>query len=244
MARALYVYAPLDVRLLEEVVESHVESFGEEIKDLFSDDELEIFHRQLDEMAPFSVSAKPHELQFDDFEADPDNKEKRDLFGRVHSLVVLENLPFLETNVFQVSSIRAFLERLPEVLVDEEGLGDLLSKDEYLQKIASLKGIETVLKEVSPRVAPVSKPSFIPVEPIDFLIRDVYQEMERILREKLLEKVLIDLRSEKETLKDLFFIVREGQLPPDELFKRSGLSAKNFDDDLEKLKFFLKRRGK
>lgn len=240
MARALYIYVPLDLRLLEGIVDAHLESFAEELKDLFSDDELETFQRQLDEMASFSISQRSTELSFDHFETSP-SEGKRNLFDRAKSSLVLEPLPFLETNPFQVSSIRSFLSRLDEVLIDDEGLGELYKKEEYLQKISELRGVEALFQAElpSPKVSP--KSLFIPVEPIDFLVRDVYLEVDRILFENQLERTLLKLREEKDSLKDLFFIVRENRLTPDELFRRSGLSAKSFDDDLEKLKFFLKR---
>lgn len=242
MARALYFYLPLEIRLLEEIVDSHLEAFGEELKDLFSDEELEVFQRQLDEMAPFSISPRSSELSFDHFDTEP-SEEKRKLFEDSRSSLVLENLPFLETNPFQVSSIRSFLNRVREVLIDEEGLGELHSKDEFLKKVSGLRGVEDLLPESQPIQAPLRQNITIPVEPIDFLIRDVYLEVDRILRGNLLEKTLIGLRDEKDSLKDLFFIVRESRLSSDELFSRSGLSAKAFDDDLERLKFFLKKIG-
>lgn len=241
MARSLYVYTPLDLRLLEEVVDAHVQSFGEELKDIFSDDELESFHRELEEMAPFSVCSRPHDLRFEDFDTDPNAEDKKLLFTRSKTSIVIENLPFLETNPFQVSSLRSLLGRLPEVLVDDEGLGELFTKEEYLQKLSPLKGIETYPQETATVIVAEKRKLFVPVDPIDFLIRDVYQEMERILRDGLLEKTLLHLQDEKEFMKDLFFIIRENRPSPEELFKRSGLIAKDFDDSLEKLKFFLRK---
>ena len=242
MARALYLYVPVDVRILEEIVDSHLEAFAEELKDLFSDEELETFQRQLDELASFAISPRSSELIFDHFDTDPSEK-KRELFERSRTALVLENLPFLESNPIQVSSIRSFLNRLDEALIDEEGLGELYFREDYLQKITPLKGLEALLKDEESVVQKTPRLSFIPVEPIDFLVRDVYLEMDRLLRDKQLQAALIELQGEKESLKELFFIVRESRLPPDELFRRSGLSAKSFDDDLEKLKFFLRKIG-
>lgn len=242
MAQALYLYVPLDVRLVEEIIDSHSRSFEEELKDLFSEDELESFHEKLETMALYSVNLKPQEITFDDFETDLSDPAKRALFDSSRALVVLDNIPFLESNAFQVSTLRSFLDRLPEVLVDETGLGRLLSKKEYLEKIAHLRGIDTYIQTQKPPQRQESSSS-VPVEPIDFLVRDTYQQMERIVSEKLLEKTLIALRTEKDSVKDLFFLVRESRPEPTELFRRSGLKSKAFGDDLERLMIFLRSQG-
>lgn len=241
MARSLYIYSPLDPRILGELVAAHVESFEDELDEIFSEAELETLAPKLDELASFVPGPIPGEISFDDFDTDLEDSTKRELFGRCRSSLTLENLPYLESHPYQVSSLRRLLQRFPEALVDDEGLGTLYEKNEYLSRIAGLKGLSVIEAVSLPRHTPEQGKSFVPVDPIDFLVRDTYQEMERILKGRLLESALIKLKDERQILKDLFFLIRESRPSPEELFRRSGLGAKDFDDDLEKLKLFLRK---
>ena len=69
--------------------------------------------------------------------------------------------------------------------------------------------------------------------PIDFLIRDVYKEIERIRD--------IDLEIMPEKCQMILKPMLKEKLQAEELFSKSGLNPKSFDDHLEKLKFTLKK---
>lgn len=76
-----------------------------------------------------------------------------------------------------------------------------------------------------------------PVNPIDFLILDVYQELDRVKRE---EKDLA-MSEQSEKLQKIYAAMKEDKLDADSLLKKSGLIPKDFGDNLERLKFFLRK---
>ena len=80
-----------------------------------------------------------------------------------------------------------------------------------------------------------------PVDPIDFLILDVYKEIQRLQQSGKLMLALEGLQQQSEKTKKIFFVMREERLEAGALFQKCGLGAKDFDDYLEKLKFFLKK---
>jgi hypothetical protein len=49
------------------------------------------------------------------------------------------------------------------------------------------------------------------------------------------------LKEQSEKLKKTFFAIKDEKLDASSLLKKSGLNAKDFDDNLERLKFFLKK---
>jgi hypothetical protein len=84
-------------------------------------------------------------------------------------------------------------------------------------------------------IKPTLKKTSTPVDPIDFLIQDVYKEFDRLKNKDLDQSEL------SEKVQKIFQIMRNDLLEGEELFRKTGLGAKDFDDGLERLKFWLRK---
>lgn len=237
MLQSQYFYTQLTVPDLERLVHHFQEEFETLLKDSFSDDELTTHERSIDTIAAVFVQPILSELSFDDFYADEDlEKEQRAFFETCKSSICLENLPYLQSNPFQVSYLIQLLSNLGEVLIDLGGVNELVFKQKYLGNLNKYKTIDSLLG-VKVEAAPSVNKLFIPVHQIDFFVMDVYKEIERLRREGKL--VAIEMPSEKRM--KLLSLMKVEKLHPEELMKKSGLGAKEFDDNMESLKFFLKK---
>lgn len=236
MSRTLYFYLPHPVDVLKDLVEAHQQRFEQTLKDTFDDDELAGFESLLDSIAAISVDPIISEMSFEDFYADPHQETaQRDFFSHCLSCISLENLPFLESHAFQVSYLQELLALFDEVLIDRGGVSELCFKKTYLEELSGLRSLEHFLGPKIPARKETKK--FQPVDPIDFLVLDVYKELER-LRSKSLLPTWQNVPDEK--AKKLFYVMEKEFLDPASLYSKSGLSAKDFDDYLEKLKFWLR----
>lgn len=234
MARTWYIYSSLSERELTETIALHQVAFDEYIGDTFSDAELDQFAPQLDELASVTVGPVLEELSFEDLNYDPAGPAtQRHFFETCRSSVCFEEVPFLESNPFQVSYLRELLSRIPEALVDAGE--ELLMKEAWLKELAALRGVEGLIKQtLTPAVvrASVAVPTHI-----DRMVREIYHELRR-LRELGKLPVLQDLAPRRAQLLEAM-LSNEGSA--DEVLRRSGLNPKDFGDGLEGLKFFLKK---
>lgn len=239
MARTLYFYTRLSVSDLNLLMEDHKRQFDEWIGDQFDDQELERFEKDLDQIAAIYVQPILSELTFDDFY--PDEKQEqtqRDFFGAARSSLCLENLPYLESNPFQVSWLLQFLNRLDQALIDQGGVSSLVFKEEFIDQLKRLKNADGLLQvSTTPVVKKAEAKSFLPVDPIDFLILDVYKEIARLKSVNALPRWQ-DCPAEK--ARKLFSVMSSETLDPAGLYMKSGLIPKDFDDLLERLKFWLR----
>lgn len=236
MPTSLMVFLQSELKTTEAVVSSFQEEFEASLKDTFSDEELEMFESKLDALSAVFVQPIFSELSFDDFYASPESEARqRDFFDTCRSSLSLENLPFLETNPFQVSYLKELFQRFDQCLVDRGGVEELQFKDDFLKGLGGYKDISSLIGKVE-KPQPRIQKTFIPVDPIDFLMVDVYKELERLKD----QSVSLELIPEK--LRKLFYIMKEEKLMDQSLlFQRAGLNAKDFDDGLERLKFLLRK---
>jgi hypothetical protein len=237
MSKTLTFYFPLKVSELTLLVEGFQKEFDELINDTFSDDEMESIEKKLDALAAVYVNPILSEITFQDFDSD---EAHREYFDSCKSTLLLENLPYLETNPFQVSWIELFLKRFSHFLVDRGNLENLESKEEFFLSLSRLKNMDALLKPARPILAAPQHGIQAPVLPIDFLILDVYKEMVR-LRESGKITAALEAVAPFEKARRLFTIMKEGKLDSYSLLQLSALSPKDFDDHLEKLKFILKK---
>lgn len=237
MSKTLNFYFPLKVQELDALVESFQKEFDELIKDTFSDDEMEHLEKKLDALAAVYVNPILSELSFDDFEAD---ESHRAFFMNCRSSLLLENLPYLESNPFQVSWLQLFLKNFSEFLVDRGNLERLETKDTFLTSLSRLKNMDGLMSPVKPSAPAPQHGIKAPVLPIDFLILDVYRELERLAEQGKMTEAL-EAVADRAKARRLFAIMKEGKLDANSLLKLSGLIPKDFDDNLEKLKFILKK---
>jgi hypothetical protein len=236
MARTHYFYTQLPDYELENLITIYQKEFDEQLNDNFSEAELKGYEKKLEAMAAVEVSEKLADLGFDDFffEAQDEN-EMRQFFDASQSVICLENLPFFETNCFQVSFLRGLLAKIDHVLIDQGGVEPICYKDSYLDYLLPFLGLESLIKrEETPQVIG-------PVDTVDYLAIDVYQEIHRLKAKGLLEQIESELNSRSERQFKIFSVMKNYELEPFEIRKRAGLIPKDFGDGLESLKFYLKR---
>jgi hypothetical protein len=233
MSQSIYLYTTLPVHQLEVIIESHKEDFDNMLNDTFSDEEMLHYEKIIDSIAAVYVQPILSELSFDDFYADSKvENEQRIFFGKCRSSISLENLPFLESNPVQITYLRKLLGLFEEVLIDKGGVHELRFKDDYLNEIQKFKSMDSLIKPVS---TPIEIKTTKPVDPIDFLILDVYKEFERL---KNHDFSIEDLSPK---VQKIFHVMKSEKLDSTGLLRKIGLNPKDFDDGLERLKFWLRK---
>lgn len=238
MSRSHYFYFKLSVKDLESLVSAYQAEFDLLLEDCFTDDELTIYEKMIDAIAAVYVQPILSEMSFDDFYADEKREDmQRSFFEAAKSSICLENLPYFESNPFQVAYLKALLSRFAEVLIDRGGVNELVFKEDYLSELSKYKDIDSLIPEIE-MPKPEIKTSR-PVDPIDFFIFDVYKEIDRL---KSTGKISdIDLEGQSEKCKKIFSVMSAEKLDSSALLRKTGLNAKEFDDTLERLKFWLKK---
>lgn len=237
MSKTLTFYFPLKVSELDALVEEFRKEFDVLIEDSFSDDELEHVEKKLDALAAVYVNPILAELTFDDFEAD---ENLRGYFDSCRSCVLLEHVPYLESNPFQVSWLQMFLTRFPSFLADRGNLTTLETKEIFLAELSRFRNLDSLVKPERPAPAEPQHGIKAPVLPIDFLILDVFKELDR-LKEQGKMSAALETVAAMDKPRRLFTIMKDGRLDAHSLLRLSGLNPKDFDDNLEKLKFTLRK---
>ena len=234
MSRALNLYFRLSVKELERVIEDYQVEFDQALEDTFSDDELLKYEPMIDSIAALYVQPISTELSFDDFYADPAQEDKQRLFFESsRSSIVLENLPYFESNPIQVTYLTDLLWSFEEVLIDPGGVSNLMFRKDYLEELKRYKPMDSLLTDKVERV--IETKTSIPVTPIDFLVLDVYKELDRLKGYVIPESDL------GEKPRRIYEAMKNERLDSSSLFRKSGLIPKDFDDGLERLKFFLRK---
>jgi len=233
VAKTLTFFLQTELKSLELIISSFQEEFDISLKDLFSESEMEIYGPKVDAIAAVYVQPILSELSFDDFYFYEDlESRQRSFFHSCRSSLSIENLPFLETNPFQVTYLIELLAKFNEVLIDRGGFHELLFKESYVKELQSFKKMDSLV------IAEKDKRPYqqVVLSPIDFLLKDVYQEIERLrLRSSLPQGEILSEKARR-----IYLIVMKEKLDSTDLYKKSGLNAKDFGDCLERLKFWLK----
>ncbi len=236
MSKAHYFYFPQTVKELDRMVKVHQSDFEHLLGDTFSEEELTIHEPVLDDIGAIFVQPIFSEMTFEDFY--PNEKEgprQKFFFEACQSSICLENIPEFSLNPFQVTYLIELLRNFDEVLIDTGGTNELMFKGEYLTNLKRYKNIFSLLKEEEPK--PKEAKTTRPVDPIDFLISDVYKEMDRLDELKISES----MTGMSEKLIKTYASLKEEKLDASSLLRKSGLNAKDFDDNLERLKFHLRK---
>ena len=235
MSRSHYFYLRLSVKELQKVIEDYQEEFDTLLQDTFSDDELLKHEKMIDSIAAIYVQPISNELSFEDFYAKPGEEDKQRLFFEsCKSCICLDHLPYFESNPLQVTYILDLLWSFEEVLIDQGGVSELVFRKDYLEEIKKYKTMDSLIGGPAPKV--VENKTSAPVTPIDFLIVDIYKELQRLGTKEL------ELESLSEKAKKIYLVMKSDHLDSDSIFKKSGLIPKDFDDSLERLKFWLKKQ--
>jgi hypothetical protein len=234
MSKAIYFYSQLTVPELQTLVEAHLLEFDTFLEDTFTDEELGQFEAKLDTLAALYVQPVLHELSFDDFYPDPSlEEEQRSFFQSCRSSISIENLPDFETNPFQVTYLLMLASCFDEVLIDPGGVEELCFKQQFIDSINEYKSLHHLTAAPSQKKVQTAIPAAL--EPIDFLVLDVYKELERVTD---IETTVLNM-TEKEKI--IFYIMKNERLGAGEILRKSCLIPKDFGDSLERLKFFLKK---
>lgn len=235
MSRAHYFYFRESLLELERIVKDHQDDFEILVNDTFSESELASFETLLDSIAAIFVQPIFTELTFNDFVADEKNEAaQKQFFESCQSSICLDHLPDFHLNPFQVTYLIELLRNFNEVLIDRGGMHELMFKKDYIEELKGFKNIFSLIpSEEKPKETKTTKP----VDPIDFLIADVWKELER-LDSQIVETAL---ESQGEKLRKAYSAVKDERLDSSTLLRKSGLNAKDFDDNLERLKFLLKK---
>lgn len=239
MASSHYFYFTLPLNELDSLVENHKKDFNIFIEDTYSEEELLEFEKMIDSIAAIYVQPIMEELSFDDFYTETTQADRqKEFFENCRSSIVLENMPYLESNPFQVTYLKMLLSRFGEVLIDRGGIFELIFKDDYLKELKRFKCLDDLLPVFKP--TEVRARTSLPVDPIDFLVLDVYKELDRLLLSQKLEEMEKVVREQNLKVQKLFYTLKKGKLDASELYQKSGLSPKDFDDYLEKIKLILR----
>jgi hypothetical protein len=226
-------YSKLTVLELDAIVEDFKKEFDTILGDTFDQSELDRYEKMIDALASIEAQEILEELTFDDLSSDTKlESEQRLHFEQSQSCLCFENLPYLETNPFQVSYLIKLLSRFDELLIDTGGVNELVFKDQFLKSLTDMKTMDGLVRQLS------FKPRVIVKGPVDDLLDAIYSELNRIGGQS-------DLSSWAETLspkvKALFDIVSTDQVDSETLLRKSQLNTKDFGDCLERLKFSLKK---
>lgn len=240
MSHANYFYLLTPLSELERIVEAHKIDFEELLNDTFSETELTTFEKLLDSISAIFVQPIISELTFDEFYAKENEALKqRCFFEECCSSICVENIADFHTNPFQVTYLIELLRNFDEVLIDTSGVNELLFKKDYVDNLKRYKNIFSLLTQ--PDTKPIEIKTNKPIDPIDFLILDVYKELERITGIDKNNTLYAQMETQSEKMKKTFFAMANEKLDASMLLKKSGLNAKDFDDNLERLKFALKK---
>lgn len=237
MSNAHYFYFRLSVQDLDKKVKALQLDFDHLINDTFSDSELVTHEKLLDDIGAVFVQPIFSEMTFDDFYPNESEVQRQqEFFESCRSSICLENIPAFETNPFQITYLIELLRDFDEVLVDTGGVNELMFKKQYVDNLKKYKNIFSLLDDEPKK--PIEVKTNKPVDPIDFLILDVYKELGRLDYLEMRESV----KHLPEKAQKVFEAMGESGLDASALFKKSTLNAKDFGDNLERLKFFLKKQ--
>lgn len=237
-AHSYYLLFPL--KELEKLIEAHRLDFEELINDTFMDSDLEKYEYLLDAIAVVTAQPLISELTFDDFYfSESEEIKQRSFFGECKSSICIENLPDLHNNPFQVTYLIELLRNFSEALIDRGGIHEVQFKKDYLEELKKYKNIFSLIPEEPKKSIEVK--TLAPVDPIDFLILDVYKELDRLKNSDKLPDVAHGIEAQPEKTKITYKAMLGDRLDASLLLRKSGLNAKDFDDNLERLKFYLKK---
>jgi len=240
MSNAHYFYFLTPLAELERIVGEHQKDFEELISDTFSESEILPFEGKLDAISAVFVQPIISELTFEDFYAkESEAIKQRSFFEECRSSICLENLPDFHSNPFQITYLIELLRNFDEVLIDKGGVNELEFKKDYIDGLKRFKNIFSLVPQDGVKLLEVKTTR--PVDPIDFLVLDVYKEFDRLQNLGRINVVMEQIEDHSEKMKKTFLVIKEEKLDASALLRKSGLNAKDFDDHLEKLKFFLRK---
>jgi hypothetical protein len=242
MSRDHTFYFSIEPKVLEKIVKDFQERFDTFLLDTFSDAELAQFENLIDQIAVFFVQPILAELSFDDFYPQRDQESfQRAFFETCRSSISVENLPYFENNPFQVSYLLDFLDSVGDVLIDRGGVEVLQFKKLYREHLQKFKSLDSLLGPLPILKLPRTN---VPVHAIDFLVKDTYTELNQIKSDGKMALFMEEIKSLPTGMQKVIDVLHTGDFDAETLMIKSSLGPKEFGDQLERLKFFLRRINK
>lgn len=235
MSQSIYIYLRSPIQKTEKLLQGHIEEFETLLGDSFTDEEMCSYQEMIEQLASVESQEMLQDLVFDDFVSDPSQEEhQRAFFEKCKSSICLENVPYIENNPFQATYLIDLLWTFDEALIDLGGMSELLFKKDWLKDLKKLRSLDSLIK--GPTTKLVVDTSSLE-NPLDALVSDIYIELNRINREKLLftDEVLPEKRQV------LLAVMQKEISSTAQLQNKSNLGLKDFGDALEGLKFYLKK---
>lgn len=226
MSKSLHIFLPYTQKELLKIIEDYQSDFDEILKEEFSEDELESLADSLDTLASVDVTSRTQDVTIDDFEIE--NKDlplMSDAFGKTKSVLVFDELPFLDTHPLQVTYLKNLLWSFREGIVDRGGVNKLIFLKDYLLILKKYKGMDALNLSV-PEVQKVVIPG--PTDPLS------------VIYELVLNSKISEINHHSEKMKMIFHLIRNQKISKENLFKESRLSLKDFGDEIERLRIYLK----
>ena len=224
---------------MKELVQAQEKLFEEWLLDSFTEDEMDFYQDMIDSISSVLIDLKINEIKFEDFDAiTGDTSLKEILFHKSITTISLSDLPYLENNPFQVSYLVMLLNQLNVVLIDPGGLEDLLLKEEYLVKLSEFKKADDLLFSPSYQSSVIQKTSQKVYDPIERLVTEIYNELKRLEVGGILP---ISGDNLPEKTRKILMVMQQDYYDSNHLLRLTDLHPKDFDDHLEKLKFYLKK---
>lgn len=228
MYKSLIFYSKRPLKELRVLVEAHQEEFDLILEEEFSESELTLFEKEIDEIALIEFSPILVDLSFDDFFVkESDELKFREFFSKCQSMVTLDHLPYLDSNSFQVAYIKNLLWSLGDVLVDRGGSHDLMSSVDFLELLKKYKSLDKIKK-----IAPAAKAPVLN-DPLEKLLLEIYGLIHQG------KEVQVTDTSEK--VSRIYHLVKSKDMDSQTLYKESGLNLKDYGDSMERLRILLKK---
>lgn len=248
MSDTLYFYIDIELPELEALLKSHSEwmdDFLHDLYDRFEDDEsgrqeLQRLDRMADELGLMEAHPIHQDIKAEDFEFES-SEDQMSFFKRCKNSIFFQNLPDLNLNPLQVSSLSHLLEKVSQTLVDDGSPESLLISGESFHK--KLAQDFTPIEELSAFKKPTSKKTQLHVvtdDPLSLRLRS----LEKVFKEKEdedIEKVLSPLIQESKNLEKIYQCLVAGFFNSQDLIRKTKMNPKALSDGVERLSNFLKR---
>lgn len=249
MSDALYFYTNMELPELEAILTGHsewVDDFLHDLYDRVDDDDsgrelLQRLDRMADELGLMEAHPIHQDIKVEDFEFEFPEKQVA-FFKTCQNCVFFQNLPDLNLNPLQVSSLSHLLENLPQVLVDDGSPESQLISGESFQK--KLMEEFTPVERLESFNTPVKKESRLHVltdDPLSLRLRSLEQAFRQKENEEV-EKILAPLIQESKDLKKIYQYLSLGVFQSQDLIRKTKMNPKALSDGVERLSNFLREK--
>lgn len=250
MRETLYFYTDMDLPKVEALLEGHSEWVDDFLHDLYDGIEDDDLGREkllrLDQMADELGLMEAHpihqDIRSEDFEFESPEVQIL-LLKKCQNCVFFQNLPDLNLNPLQVSSLRQLLSKLPDTLVDDGSPESLLISGQSFHK--KLGEEFTPIEKTSEYKRPeIKKTSFhvLTDDPLSLRLKSLEKKFQEQKPEEI-EEVLGPLIRESKNLDKIYQCLVGGVFNSQDLIRKTKMNPKNLSDGVERLSNFLKREA-